>query len=409
MPICETLLECPKCVPINTNIQGRDIKFIENYEQGEDVMTSGKLTTISQVFTRKYKGPMTSLKAMGCLELSVTPEHPIPITQRRKQTAAYLRAWRRGEKHALYAPTDVILKSARDIQIGDFLVLPKLKQITYDINDELCYLYGLYVAEGSSCTSPRKHGNKGEVSFSFGKHETQLIETTKQLIYKFFDKEARTTNAKTATVVQFDSVAIAKTLKKQFGHGACNKKIPEFLMFSSKNNTKSFLKGYFDGDGNYSPKRRDHRASTCSPTLLIQLQKLLTKLDIFAPIGLIRKSGTDIIQGRIVKLHNQYGIRISAANNLFRTTTISRHHRQFLEDPDTFYVPVRKKKEYQYNENVYNFQTADNYYEIQNILVHNCGAQHVAPGFKDEKAGVKIRERKRKRNIEQLKAQYRLP
>jgi len=38
-----------------------------------------------------------------------------------------------------------------------------------------------------------------------------------------------------------------------------------------------------------------------------------------------------------------------------------------------------------------------------------CGFQHVGPGFKDEKAIVQIRERKRKRNIEQLKAQYRLP
>lgn len=119
------------------------------------------------------------------------------------------------------------------------------------LNEELMYLYGLYVAEGSK---------KGLVFGSFNNFELERIEDVKRIWKENFGLEVREHKNKNnnSISVELQSAKIAESFfvkEMEAGKGARNKTIQKLFKINNKEFIRKALLGVFDGDGSYRVKK----------------------------------------------------------------------------------------------------------------------------------------------------------
>lgn len=115
------------------------------------------------------------------------------------------------------------------------------------LNEELMYLYGLYVAEGS---------RDGLVFGSFNNFELERIEDVKRIWKENFGLEVREYKNKNSNSisVELQSVKIAESFfvkEMETGKGARNKTLRKLFKINNKEFIRKALLGVFDGDGAY--------------------------------------------------------------------------------------------------------------------------------------------------------------
>lgn len=125
------------------------------------------------------------------------------------------------------------------------------------LNEELMYLYGLYVAEGSK---------KGLVFGSFNNFELERVEDVKRIWKENFGLEVREYKNKNnnSISVELQSVKIAESFfvkEMEAGKGARNKTLQKLFKINNKEFIRKALLGVFDGDGAYRTKK-SKRATT---------------------------------------------------------------------------------------------------------------------------------------------------
>ncbi len=139
------------------------------------------------------------------------------------------------------------------------------------INDALCRLIGLFVAEGDFNNEVVRITNAND---EIRKDAAQTL--------SFLDIPATFTQ----TSIIINSYMFKRVLEKVFGleTGAFNKKAPGFLFSGSNAQLYGFLKGYFSGDGSISKSERRYviESSTVSRELANDLLYLLLKAGIVA-------------------------------------------------------------------------------------------------------------------------------
>ena len=119
------------------------------------------------------------------------------------------------------------------------------------LNEELMYLYGLYVAEGSK---------KGLVFGSFNNFELERIEDVKRIWKENFGLEVREREDKNknSISVELQSVKIAESFfvkEMEAGKGARNKTLQKLFKINNKEFIRKALLGVFDGDGAYRTRK----------------------------------------------------------------------------------------------------------------------------------------------------------
>lgn len=119
------------------------------------------------------------------------------------------------------------------------------------LNEELMYLYGLYVAEGSK---------KGLVFGSFNNFELERIEDVKRIWKENFGLEVREREDKNknSISVELQSVKIAESFfvkEMEAGKGARNKTVQKLFKINNKEFIRKALLGVFDGDGAYRTRK----------------------------------------------------------------------------------------------------------------------------------------------------------
>ena len=378
------------CLTSKHLILGSPNKNITKMLIGDDILCNGKLTKIEKTFERRYSGNIFQIKGMGLLPFEVTPEHPIKIAN--TKTVYYPELRSDGKYPYKKKINKTLWKEAKDIDINDYLMFPKLKETkiqkivdfsTYykkitcpskyinviPINEETAELFGYYVAEGhaSSCGV-----------LSFGKHETKLIERAIYLLRKYLPYKATKYINKTGVQITFGGSVIKRFLHDNFGRGATRKRIPEWILYNEKSILKAFIGAYFKGDGSSSGKGKRRAISfvTTSEELALQLQLALSKFDIFIPISRQKRPEKTNINGREVSQHDTYHIT-SKRDEIFQLFGLKkkpprRKIKYHLSDENFFYIPVRKVLMKKYNGTVHNFQTVEREYCVSNIVIHNC-------------------------------------
>lgn len=346
---------------------------VETLKPGDYVVASdGCKARVRATMVRPYRGEMLTIRPLSPYNaFKLTPEHPV-LMVRRADVLAKHRARRDGwllevDTKKLLAAEPQYLPSG-ELQVGDFLVFPKVEPEEYNPNytPELLKLLGYYLAEGSAF--PNKALNMPVVSFSFGASETDLIKEVVSLIAQVTSKKAHVTQIpdKHAVNITVYSQALLDLCIAHCGKGAASKRLSAELMVLPSEQIEPLLNAYFRGDGNICDKGNSimHRASTASETLAQQLQELLGRKGIYASIQ-VRPGGADVIQGHPIHRQDQYVIVYTADK---RWSEIRATEKYFL-------VPIKGIERVPYDGFVFNLDVeGPNSYLVRGFAVHNCTA-----------------------------------
>lgn len=397
---------CLTCVKPDERILG-DNKPISELKINDQAIGATGLNRVSQVFARKYSGPLVRIKASGLLPIEITPEHPILVT-RSKTLRHSKRTNGKNEYYRTYEFDVPSWKKAKDIitknslNDGDYVCTPimerklditelDLKEFTkgrgvaiskakgfslkFPLNSETAWLLGIYTAEGC----PASNGSR----FSLNANEINLQEKIERIAVKLGYSVSKTTR-NNCTSCCLSSHVISRAFADWCGTGALNKKIPDFILLNKDDSIlKAFLEGWEVGDG-YS-KDGIFTGSTISKTLALQLQLAYTSLGTIANISHVKKT-KGIFNGKVINLHDAYVVKYLENSRKNYSRKIGKY----------LLHPIRDIKHVQYEGTVHNIETEDNTYLVSNMVVHNCNIWEIKP--KDELRIEEIREFAAKNN-----------
>jgi len=235
------------------------------------------------------------------------------------------------------------------------------------LNESTAWLMGLYVAEGSTHISGARHkdGKRGQVQveFSLGQKDITrgILAKTTDIVKMTGARYGIKNNNGHPTVVIY-STALGKALDDWFGHGAENKRIPDFIMrHVNISIVEAFVDGYLNGDGHFT-KRQSWTAATVSELLALQLQILSIRLNKFAAIQTHVGNAFNDSKSKTGKL--QYIITFGTGSN-------NVHSRRKVMDGFVL-SPVSSNTASLFNGTVYNLETESQSYMASNAVVHNC-------------------------------------
>ena len=390
------------CVHPDEIILGKDTDMIGTLNAGMMVYgQDGKAHKVKTPMRRRHKGQMVRVKARYLLPLETTPEHPVKVVYWRLKTT---------KSNSAFIPKTTVKEYGEPawIKMGEIpermagmrkgregfaLVVPKMVLREFDtldirkyakksnyvrehavtnnralITEDLAWLVGLYVAEGSQ-------GNADETcQWSLGSAERGLINRLKAMLQGWGYAAAEYDNGRNSTKVTCCSPLFTRALTDWCGSGAHNKRIPEWILLNDNSCIiHAFLRGYFEGDGHNSTTRPRNNAFTVSRTLALQLQLLCFSNDI--PVGLYKSSRkTRQINDKTLPPEVGYMLEASShrACEIFGGPTPKRQ-RDFAHDAGShYYMPITGCEWFDYDGDVCNIETAGHSYLVNNAIVHNC-------------------------------------
>ncbi len=383
------------------------VKPIENVNKGDYVLThNGRYKRVYNTQIRKHRGKLLHIKYVGdtTLTLDVTAEHPFLISRRVKSEYRNVK-W------------DTEWVKADELKIVDYLAIPIDRHVEnkgyrefeitttarwHDVNtkigistdEEFFRLIGYYLSEGSTIGK----SNENYLTFTFGKNELEYINDTAFLLEKYFKKKPIVQKEyKNGISIILCSTTIAEFFSKEFGKGAANKHIPEWVMHESLQKQKELIKGMWRGDGSYMYKRYDYgtkrmfRINTISIRLAEQLRSMLLRLNILANVNKQNRDGNRhemycvYIGGEnllpFANLMGVLGTTTEVTNkdgtvSLLAITQAQTRSSYGQISGDYAFVPI---KDISYEEvddvDVYNFSVEeDESYVANGVAVHNCTA-----------------------------------
>lgn len=390
----EVRVRCPdeKCVKGDTLILG-DNHEIENTQIGSRCLGLNGLGTVTHTFKREYTGQMIRIKAHGLLPVEVTPEHPILVG-----TFSHKRGTRKClPNHHIEKLLSIHYKPAKALQPRwingkrnseyDCLIIPNLKGATgihkldmttfasasgyknaitrfklptsLPLNEDSAWLLGLYVAEGN-------YAKNGAV-FNLGSHEVEIEKRLLQTIRELGLRSWIAPSPETSRVIYIRSTIIARAFKEWCGNLAAHKQIPEFiLLHNDLKIVQAFLDGYLAGDACDDDGYNNHTggyyvATTVSRLLALQLQLLVVRLGQYATVHINRKVHFGL--GECTNLRDQYYVHVRK---------YPYQNQQFKRANGVVLAPIRQLTQRPYIGAVFNLETSDNTYLVNNVAVHNC-------------------------------------
>lgn len=412
------------CLPEGESVLTENgIKNVEHITYEDRLVDiEGNSTEIEDLKIRKYDGDLFEIKVSNTFRTTkFTDEHPIfsskPVLKRN-----YNRQHERYRFNERYWDFNFDFTPSKDIEIGDWLKVPNIYFKKYISNEEIlskwskyddntridfkinhCPLFdenfwwfvGLWLAEGWT------YNDKLNNWFIFTAHnsnELDIIERVEK-VCKSFDRSLTKTNSLTdkSTRVQFSSKQIGQFLHDNFGKGAGNKSIPEWVKFLPDNFRKQLVLGYLEGDGctteclSENRGKRKNDITICfvsiSLKLLEDFQDILFSLGFISSLKRCKKAGITNIKGRdcstkdkftldlgkleTYRLLHELDYRIDRIVNIPQNNLIIKDC-FFENDKSYIYFRVKDVKKIPFSGEVYNFTTKSGTFMCENIPTHNC-------------------------------------
>ena len=302
-------------------------KNIEDVEVGDYVLThTNTYRKVVKTMTRKTQG-YYKIKYLGGESL-LTSEHPLYVY--------------RDSKFQWIKVKDLKLTDRVSFNVNN-------KEVDVDLSNEYLWLLGRYVADG--WVNKYLHNS---VEFAIGnKKEDEFLNKIPQDFrdrFKKFQKKC------------IEYRIADKELQKyclQFGQGAKNKKIPEWVLNLPKSKLQSFFDGYISGDGHirFKGKSKEIMFATTSFELFLGLQVIIAKLYSKICSMYIRKDN------RKTTFNDTYNCQVVLSSDSNYQETIG----------DKIVTRISKIEYIDELVDVFNFEVeTDNSYTINNIIVHNC-------------------------------------
>jgi hypothetical protein len=361
---------------------------------------NGDKVEIKNKFINQSRGTLLSIKPRGMSEILVTDNHPFLTCQ-----SKHIRVKR--EEPSITRTRDYVVPDiesmtftkASDLNKSSFLMIPKYRNIgicknkvlnlnKYTekkshnssilpndilINSDLCWLMGIYAAEGSA----RYDKKSGSVEFSFHINEVHLSNRVQDLLLKIFNLKStvRVVEENNCRVVVCSSKNLAMFFVDNFGKLAPNKTIPSWLYQTNNEEKMEFIKAYSEGDGCLRKNKKGkmiYRMISSSEKMLIDVQSLCFSMNLFAHLSKSREPGFCVFNRKNKKtIHPMKGLW--ELDLPFESSL----KKQYREDDNFFYVSIDKTKDIKYIGEVINFETegkedSNHTYLVNNIITHNC-------------------------------------
>lgn len=360
------------CFKENAYIMGAN-KPIAKLEINDKILgIDGSETKVVKKFINDFDGNLIKIKAEYLEAIECTPEHPILAIKYNKNKTEWIKA--------------------NNIEIGDYLVVPKIKtqKINRSINlekfnktnspnyrrglknieltDEFLWMMGLYVAEGHISGKP----NNLQINFTLNVNEQKYANKIIKVFSKFgYKVSVRNSKVSKAMNVQASCTSLARIFEEWFGKYAINKKIPNFIFTAEKDVVIPFLNGLIDGDGCVNNQVGLHSSSKA---LIYQVQLMLATLNAMTGFSYVKPYEREIRGGKVnskdswqLRGKNKYLDEIFNTNYCKKRTKLRYHF-----DDNFVYVPVKHINESAYKGKVFNIETKNNTYVVSNAVVHNC-------------------------------------
>ena len=381
----------PKCfVAGNKVVTSKGMVPIEQIKEGDLVYThEGVFKPVTETMKRWYEGDVYEIQSYGSNYKTIaTEEHPF-FTKR-----GWIRAKDIDKKDDLLLPKPVfaskdidtisisytepiVMRYGRRYQnnnIRDFSVgFEQKKQLDLQINSELLTLIGYYLAEGLAVKN--KSGTQyGEVYFTLGisdeehKYALEIMDAAQKIGLK--PTMYKTRFGKLGYVVRFSSNILSKWFVGEFGTGAKNKKIPEWVLVLPNEKLQILLEKYTNGDGHrrkskgptYQPA---NLASSISENLIYSMMLIALKLGYKTIVRQEKRNGFGNIQGRTVKLNDMFELSYTKQGIRGKTKI-------HLDDKYQHQL-IKKIEKKHYSGLVYNLEVKDDHsYMVHNHITHNC-------------------------------------
>lgn len=413
-PLVSNLLQL-HCATKDTPLLTEDgYKNIQDATIKDKVIGSqGKFQKIKWTEPTEYEGTFVEVRAVGTIKTEWTANHPFKIKKSKEEksrTGIY--SWFRKSPYG-----ESIWKKAEELELGDYLMYPKFKEIRYNddyridlcdyleqyknrgktgtlktfevvddkinilighnkriqnryvtINEEFAELIGWYLAEGYI-------SNKNILTLCLHIDENREGERIRELLVKIFgiDKEdvkVILLSHKKTRLIRICSTSICRLILHLCGKGAFNKRIPNEILFNTPNVGKAVIKSFIDGDG--CLRNRDMWVVTVSKNLAFQCQLLSTKFNLFLKMRIANRdnckqkgNGSQYILA--CSLEDYYNIFESDNNDYKKKVN---QIKQYREDNDFYYLPITKLSYTYKKEIVYDICTEDNSF-LSTSIVHN--------------------------------------
>lgn len=332
------------CFVAGTKVITKDgYKNIEDIKVGDMVLTHKNrfmpvLRTGGDVNKDIYK-----LKVQGFLETECTDYHPFYCKKTKDSEPEKIKL--RDLKKGYYVGSHINLKHEN----------------IYNLSDEDCWILGRYVADGHIRKDKRKNRKNSyqyQCILSIGSDKVDELKCiVKNRHYSCYP------HTKSTHRVVFSSIELVEfIIRHNFGNGAENKTIPNFILNLPVHKLKYFLDGYMAGDG--CNIGNIYQATTVSKELAMSLCLVIQKVyHVGCCIYYDERPDTCIIENMVVNQKDTYMIR-------FRKNP--QKHSWFIRD-DIVWYPIREISKTDKVENVYNIEVKEDHtYTANNIITFNC-------------------------------------
>ncbi|HEV2139236.1 MAG TPA: LAGLIDADG family homing endonuclease [Nitrososphaerales archaeon] len=344
---------CGLCIDPETEIATNPgLKQINQIAIGDMVLThSGDYKPVTKVWDMQYSGPMYWIAVFGKPEpLACTADHPILAVSRPLSN--------RKDKRLLRVTSPLLFYKPGELKPGDYLASPIVRKVLHtdryekDVpmyrgghttrrlslvaSPELFRLIGYYYAEGS-CEGGRR------VNFDFNETERETyVRDCGDLLLRFFEKECKVKkNGEHGIRLALDS-ALAEDFFSQFGNGAPNKKMPDWVFFAEPEKQLELMRGEWQGDGCRMRQVRQEylNITTTSKTLAFQLQSVYARLGIVATID--SEHPLNRLRCYHVNVFGRWAIKLAHMWNIDFDYKPTKHADKFQIDDRYVYLPIRK-------------------------------------------------------------------
>ena len=361
------------------------IVAIEDIEIGDAVYNRlGELEEVTRIYCHSSLGEIVQLTTRHLTNVPVccTPNHRIWARTAYRQDNGVVRRGRGPEGPAEYI-------EAGDLQIGDWLWLPDIAPYDTDLTDvdeELAWLLGFYVAEGGFRTGSDRafHFTVHRDEIEFQERVTRIFEDRWGASVSWSNRTDRNCSEAFVTCPEFAVYAFL------CGDGAANKCIPGAFFHASRELRSAFLRGLWDGDGCYRQSRYD--LVTVSSQLAAEVQMLLLSVGIVAKRYCAARSH---MEGANYDLWSVYFGATVQDGDLpgFELSVGSRRAAGIIRDDNGWWVQITSTARVAYDGPVYNLEVgADHSYVVSGIGVANCTYEN---SVVEEKERENIKEKLR--------------
>jgi Fe-S cluster assembly scaffold protein SufB len=362
-------------------------KPIEELQAGDEVLTHrGRFRRVREPMRRKRSGPIYHIKFQGegYRSLAVTPGHPFLVAPRRRER----------DHNKVFEPQWL---TAQELRKGDYLAVPAkieggippqllvdaevsvgagrhqavLERVPVAVDDKMCRVMGLYLAEGSVSA------NTSYLCFDSAEDEQDLRDLVRGVIGGAFDAgewEYDYAGQRAGRSLRFSSVRAARFFAQTFGRTTDELRIPDWVFSLSDRDRAAFIRGLYDGEGSYDVGLDLYRINQTNQHVAQRLRELLLSLGIRASLS---------ASERPLPRRTMWQVAISKADHpRFEQLVLGREprpqratHAQSVLANGYLWMPISSIEQLHAECEVFNMSVEDDEsYVCEGVVSHNCTA-----------------------------------